>query len=294
MQSTPLLSLEESNNILIKLINDNKPFTISRVGTETSQVALCILKKRAIPELQLKYLVNNAGIYYSTQKHLETYAKLFNKAVLESNYLACFDPNPSFTPQQEEYLQMMNGRPPLHFKALEPFYCIEEGLIPWTHHLESKRILIISPFVDSFKKQLSSSFQFYSDDSSKQLFKPNQQFVFYKAYSTLGGNHIHSNWYDTFYKMCKDIKEMSNDFDIVLLGCGGYGMPLCDYIKSLGKSAIYIGGGLQLLFGVKGKRWADHEIIKRESSKPTATWIYPSETETIKKAGAIEGGCYWK
>ena len=53
--------------------------------------------------------------------------------------------------------------------------------------------------------------------------------------------------------MCEDIKYIN--FDIALLGCGGYGLPLCHFIKTkLNKSAIYIGGGLQLLFGVFGGR----------------------------------------
>ena len=58
------------------------------------------------------------------------------------------------------------------------------------------------------------------------------------------------------------------DFDIALLGCGCYGHPLCDFIRNeLNKSAIYIGGGLQLLFGVMGGRWIHspmwQDIIKK-------------------------------
>ena len=50
------------------------------------------------------------------------------------------------------------------------------------------------------------------------------------------------------------------DFDIALLGCGCYGHPLCDFIRNeLNKSAIYVGGGLQLLFGVMGKRWLERQ-----------------------------------
>ena len=39
----------------------------------------------------------------------------------------------------------------------------------------------------------------------------------------------------------------------------------------MNKSAIYVGGGLQLLFGVMGKRWDDiqmwMDIIKENNSK---------------------------
>ena len=47
--------------------------------------------------------------------------------------------------------------------------------------------------------------------------------------------------------MCQEIKKL--DFDIALLGCGGYGLPLCNFIiKDMDKSAIYIGGGLQIIW----------------------------------------------
>ncbi len=92
--------------------------------------------------------------------------------------------------------------------------------------------------------------------------------------------------------MCKDIKEL--DFDVALLGCGGYGIPLASYIRNtLKKSAIYVGGGLQLLFGVTGKRWLTHPIIRRESEREDSLWTRPSEAEKIHQNTMIEGGCYW-
>ena len=45
--------------------------------------------------------------------------------------------------------------------------------------------------------------------------------------------------------MCMDIVKL--EFDIALVACEGYGMPICNFIKGkLNKSAIYVGGGLQL------------------------------------------------
>ena len=92
--------------------------------------------------------------------------------------------------------------------------------------------------------------------------------------------------------MCKDIKEL--DFDIALLGCGGYGLPLCNYIKSnLNKSAIYVGGGLQLLFGVMGNRWENNEMWKQIIKENASTFIKPSVEELCLNANTIEAGCYW-
>jgi hypothetical protein len=76
---------------------------------------------------------------------------------------------------------------------------------------------------------------FKNDD----IFLPNQEFVFYKSFNTLAGNHIHNNWIETFSIMCNDIKKL--DFDIALVSCGGYGLPICNFIKNdMKKSTLLI------------------------------------------------------
>ena len=137
--------------------------------------------------------------------------------------------------------------------------------------------------------QLKHGFQIFKD---KKVFLEDQKFIFYKSYQTIAGNYIHNDWYETFVLMCKDIKEI--DFDIALLGCGGYGLPLCNFIKTkLNKSAIYIGGGLQLLFGVMGKRWENIPMWKKIISENNCKFIRPSEDEICMNSNTIEGGCYW-
>lgn len=92
--------------------------------------------------------------------------------------------------------------------------------------------------------------------------------------------------------MCRDIEKL--DFDIAILGCGGYGLPLCNFVKTkLGKSAIYIGSGLQLLFGVMGKRWENIEMWKNIIQDNETSFIKPSNDEICQNMSSIESGCYW-
>jgi hypothetical protein len=92
--------------------------------------------------------------------------------------------------------------------------------------------------------------------------------------------------------MCDDIQKL--DFDIALLSCGGYGMPLCNFIKNnLKKSAIYVGGGLQLLFGVIGQRWLTHPVILKIIEENQPKFIRPSGDEIVINNGIVELGCYW-
>ena len=48
------------------------------------------------------------------------------------------------------------------------------------------------------------------------------------------------------------------------------------------------GGALQLLFGIRGKRWDDHPIISKLYND---AWVRPEETLAHKEK--VEGGSYW-
>ena len=74
------------------------------------------------------------------------------------------------------------------------------------------------------------------------------------------------------------------------VGAGAYGLPLAYHAKKLGKKAIQLGGPTQILFGIKGKRWDDHDVI---SKLYNSYWVRPSADETPSNYKAVEEGCYW-
>jgi hypothetical protein len=85
------------------------------------------------------------------------------------------------------------------------------------------------------------------------------------------------------------------DYDVCLIGCGAYGFPLAAHVKRMGKKAIHMGGSLQLLFGIKGKRWenSNYNPIYNYSKLMNEHWVYPGEEEKPQNAASVEGGCYW-
>jgi hypothetical protein len=92
--------------------------------------------------------------------------------------------------------------------------------------------------------------------------------------------------------MCSEISKL--DFDIALIGCGGYGVPLAGFIyNKLKKQAIQIGGGLQLLFGVMGKRWENTEMWETIIREQECKFIKPSGDEILIKKHLVNDGCYW-
>jgi hypothetical protein len=283
-----MININESNKIIIRLLEKNESFLISRlgIGVET-YLTYQYLNRLPINFNYLNPLDNNAGIY-NVNHTLRNYLDLYGGCIKNSDYLSCFAT--SIVNEQNFFIQKYNLST-IHSRSLEPFYIINENEKPWTHYLKGKKVLIINPFVESFKKQLKNKFQIFKDPN-KKIFLDDQEFIFYKSYQTIAGNHIHEDWYETYNIMCNDIKNL--DFDIALLGCGGYGLPLCNFIKmNMNKSAIYIGGGLQLLFGVMGRRWENRDDWKKIIRDNDTKFIRPSGDEIIKNKDLIEGGCYW-
>lgn len=283
-----MLNLQESNKYIIDLINKNEPFYISRLGGEIVNSYNYVIEKK------LEYsptLNRNAGIYHKTLSDIENYYQLYYYSVMNSTGISVFTTLPHIK-KYEEYFMKNIGKPGLTYQVLEPFYIILENEKPWTHYLLGKKVLIVSPFVNSFQKQISNNFKMFKDNNIGDIFLPNQEFVFYKSFNTLAGNHIHNNWIETFNIMCKDIEKL--DFDIALVSCGGYGLPLCNFMKTImNKSAIYVGGGLQLLFGVIGNRWLSNQTILKIINENQTKFIRPSDNEIVKNIGMVEGGCYW-
>lgn len=282
-----ILNLELSNRYLIKLIQKEMPFIITRLGVGSETFVTTQYKQSKRISKSLVYtLGNNAGIYCKKVEDVIEFCNKYMSAIKNSTALATWSQSEMMIHQR----LLKPNIPSIHTRVLEPFYLCSENQIPWSHYLKDKKVLIVSPFVDSIRKQNESGFQIFSD--GRKLFLDGQTFVYYKAYNTSAGNYIHKNWIETFDIMCKDI--MNLDFDIALLGCGGYGLPLCDFIKNkLVKSAIYIGGGLQMMFGVMGNRWEKTEYWKNIIKIHNPKFIRPSGSEILKNCNKVENACYW-
>ena len=86
-----------------------------------------------------------------------------------------------------------------------------------------------------------------------------------------------------------------------LIGCGAYGFPLAAHVKRTGRQAIHLGGALQLLFGIRGKRWENPTYGVKEWGLAYGCyrelmndyWVRPGENFKPANAEHVEGACYW-
>ena len=76
-----------------------------------------------------------------------------------------------------------------------------------------------------------------------------------------------------------------------MLGCGPFGAPLQVTIRKMGKKSVYLGGELQLYFGIKGKRWDNDTsgIAKYYND----SWISLTEDTRPRGAERLDMNCYW-
>lgn len=289
MNNRKINSIKKSNEYIINLIKKNKPFIISRIRSE-SVIVKKYLTDIPVSSSDIYNLENNSGIYLNKNNKdndIISYIIYMIDCYKNSDSLLCFD---KLHNKIQKFFLKQFSLNRIDWHVIEPFRLFQvDGIKPWTHYLLGKKVLIISPFIFSFKKQLDNNFKMYKD---KDIFLEGQQFIFYKCFQTSAGNHLHSSWIKTFNIMCKDIKKFN--FDIALLSCGGYGEPLSYFIHNkLKKSAIYIGANLQLYFGVGGKRWYKPHLIPRVEKENGCKFIRPSGNELTINRNRVEGGCYW-
>jgi len=152
---------------------------------------------------------------------------------------------------------------------------------PWSEALKDRTVLVIHPFEETIRKQYGKREFLHRDDRVLPAFEMKTL----KAVQSIAGSSVpFSGWFEALDFMSERVGNTR--FDVALIGCGAYGFPLAAFVKRLGKQAIHLGGALQLLFGIKGRRW-DHLGCYNEH------WVRPAREERPANFTNVEEGCYW-
>ena len=288
---------ENLSDYIQEKIANSKPFIIPRIAGIENQIAfIAILLKQnnttLIPKNNtmnklIATLKNNAGIKISTIPNLFKYGKMYMRAFEVSDIYLTWAlwsnvARPIFDSLKFMYINII--KPKICANTLNIYNNIQGRI--WTKELAGKRLLIISPFIESFKDKINIRERIYGID----LF-PNCEFIFLKPPQTQGSN-LSDEFDEELARFIHKIDQIKDTFDIALVSCGGYGNLVCLEIFNMHKSAIYVGGVLQMYFGVYGNRWEKEcpdimRIYKNEY------WTRPSEEEKPIGHNTIENSCYW-
>ncbi len=277
----PVLTAEEGNQRLYEKVLSGKPFAATRFGgTETKTIADVLYTKAGgkwggVNDRTLARIMQLSGFFPEDKAALEQFVDLYMECCKDIDLLGVWNI------LLQSYLadECTTNAELAMLRMFEPYYFEK----PWTRGLQGKKVVVIHPFARTIENQYGKRRQLFEN---KEIL-PEFDLRCVKAVQTLAGNRCeHETWLDALEWMYRE--TMKEEFDVALLGCGAYGLPLAVKIKRAGKQAVHVGGSLQLFFGIKGGRWDGHEVIGKLYNEH---WVRPSEAETIRKSEAVEGGC---
>lgn len=276
----PFLSPDAGNQLIAERIRSGEPLMVARHG----QVELRYLYERS--PARLRVLCNNAGFFPADPELGKRFIGCYEDACRELDILALVLYRHGLFPEEQAMFRNFSPQARLiDLQCLSPFLFQQ----PWSAALEGKRVLVVHPFSESIRNQYHRNrAALFRDPSVLPAFA---KLDIVPAVQSIGGGHPdHKDWFSALEAMKREIDAC--EYDVALLGCGAYGLPLAAHVKRSGKQAIYMGGVLQLLFGIKGKRWEgpSYAYDKRFYNE---LWARPMSSEIPDSSDSVEGGCNW-
>ncbi len=271
------ISGQKCNDFYRESILSRKDFFAGRLGSaEMRRVNRHVMMKLGIVKSYKESHLKNILLNKSPEL-----ADWYAQEVID--LLPNVDIMPAWCPIGEAYLirQFAKKAKLCGFEEIEPFWYDN----PWTEALRGRKVLVVNPFVESIKKQYEKRELLF--DNPNML--PEFELHTVKSVMVLTEE---DNTYGTIKDAIEYMYEesMKEDFDIALIACGPMGMILAERLRQQGKQVIYLGGVLQLLFGIKGKRW---DCQEKYLNLYNEHWIYPVE-EPPKGSEKLDSSCYWK
>jgi hypothetical protein len=286
---------EYSSELIYNQLISDKPLMIARLGSTEALIMTNYLgvkypeKYKNIKEyikgnsppwwwdsVAVDQIQKWSGFFPADINKLEQFCELMIEELANIDILG------SWLKEEAFFKNQLNNVKRVMLEDLEPFFVKN----PWTAALENKKVLVVHPFEETIRRQFLIKDKIFDNN-----ILPDFELLTIKAVQTIAGEKSQfKDWFEALDFMKEQIA--AKDFDICILGCGAYGLPLASYIKNMGKKAIHMGGATQLIFGIKGKRWEEY-IVYPYQNLYNKYWVRPGEAEKPQNAQGVEGACYW-
>lgn len=274
-----------ANNLIKEKIYSNQPFMFGRNGTNEDLISGTgyLIKNKILNTMDdgvgLKTAFEHCGLFPYEDEVAEIFSALIYDATSSSDiYGTLYAIMGSY-----DIRKNLHETSVLTSANTMDFWRFDE---PFTYALRGKKVLVVHPLAELIEDQYKKrEFLF---ENPKVL--PEFELLTVKAVQTIAGelDPRFETWFDALAFMKEEIARI--DFDIALLGCGAYGMPLAAEVKKMGKQSVYMGGVLQILFGIKGGRWDIHPEASRLYNE---YWVRPGVQDKPARLSTVEDGCYW-
>ncbi len=226
---------QSSNDKIYNLLSKDEPCMIARFGTTEINCInnyLCVHSKDSIWRKTLSYITDNthtpwwnkdhfrtmsiySGIFPVGQATAERFSERYLNDMPEIDLLACHQYYEKFMPLREDVQR-------IQLEMLYPFF-VER---PWTRILKGKKVLVVHPFVETIKSQYNKRNCLFENHD----ILPDFELKTIKAVQTVAGSESEfASWFDALSYMEYQIGQV--DFDVAIIGCGAYGLPLAAHVK---------------------------------------------------------------
>jgi hypothetical protein len=285
---------KDANDYILKLLRSGKPCMISKFGTIELAALVqykCLCSTNGYKEIVdyikgkrpnlwwntgIDSLCSNAGFFPNDPSLLKRYYEVNSDAIRKIDVLGSYIRTENFFKEELSNAIKVN---------IDGYYAPFFYKNPWTITLKGKNVLVIHPFAYSIQKQYKKRNLIWANEDVL----PEFNLITIKAVqSMLGLETPYKDWFEALASMKDQLLRI--DFDIAIIGCGAYGMPLAAFVKDIGKQAIHLAGWTQVLFGIKGKRWVDMQQVAKYMN---GYWVHPNQSENVLNQNKIEQGCYW-
>jgi hypothetical protein len=290
-----LQEIDDGAAAIRKLLTKGAPFFVGRNGTIEVQAIQFFLTHRPKGEpyhpVIRDNLEINAGIFPATDESIDDWCNSYISGleVLDGVAAGWYAPMKEFENRLLFSTAASAFRCPL--RSLEPYYVGAD--LKWTHLLADKRVCVVSSFTKTIQRQLGVATIWTGEN--KFLLPLSVDWCFSQtgyspalAVDRCGWPEGITSWREAVDMIVEQV--VKTGATVALIGCGGLGMIIGSELKRRGICAIILGGAIQVLFGIKGTRWATHPTISKLWND---AWVWPADDEVPGGYKMVEGGCYW-
>ena len=256
-------ALAIANRRLTEIIRAGRPTHVIRTGLNGAETQIAydaMLGRRSRPRVLAIAHVNNGLVPENARGYTRrgdpafaNFARRYLEAVAGAGAVArwknfaplCHGSGYAYREQDELLLQRGNFRPDgelverskgdagtdrnvFEAEVLDPFRLAEMRDVPWPQALAGKRVLVVT----SMARDVARQYERYRTDGvswfgAAELLPPNMHLAVVASPVTYRGRAARGNWTRSLEELEKRVAAYQ--FDVALLSCGSYGLPLGHY-----------------------------------------------------------------
>ncbi|TDU71402.1 hypothetical protein EI77_02526 [Prosthecobacter fusiformis] len=278
-----ICEMDVAHQEICRAISEGRPYAVGRLGGVEASVLMWALGIKAetgllsqpLGFLATRFAATNAGIRPRNKPSYRTFAKLCEESLEILDCQGVWK-----NPYEASCLALLPERRLVDVETLAPSDVQGDH---WMNALEGKRVLVVSPFASTIQSQIPKLGRVWE----KRGWVPGVEFTVV-SFPYLIDENCDEPWWQVYTRIASVIA--SADYDVGLFGCGGLGLLFAAEAKRSGKVGLHLGGHLQLLFGIYGKRHLEQEWFRKMINQD---WVRPISSEIPKTSQRVENGCYW-